>query len=210
MTISGTVCDATSGQPIPKFRIVTGWPNVDPVSHTTNATWSNDCHRFWLNFTGGKFQYTYDEEVISGVKDPTYVFKFEADGYVPFITRCVPATERSARFDVALTPGEPTEITVLAPDGEPAVNADVGLGSQGSRLFLVPGGLSHQQYPIRRNPATHTVTARANLPLPPDPTIVTVIAASAEGIWTRCVEQKLATNPVMTLLPYGAGLKEPA
>ncbi len=198
LTISGTVSDATTGQPIPRFRIITGWPNIDPFEHTTNFSWST-IDRFWLNFTGGKFQYTYDEEVLGGVNDPTYVFKFEADGYAPFITRCVPAAESSARFDVALTPAQTIEITVLAPDGGPAANADVGLGSPGSRLYLVPGGLSQN---IQSGGTLLHTDSQGQFALTPDPTIVTVVAANAEG-YAQASLTELATNPVITLLPWG-------
>ena len=48
-TISGTVADERTGEPIPRFRIITDWPSPDRTSETMGATWS--CiDRFWLSF----------------------------------------------------------------------------------------------------------------------------------------------------------------
>jgi RNA polymerase sigma factor (sigma-70 family) len=197
--ISGTVSDATTGQPIPHFRIITGWPNINPIEHTTNATWS-PIDRFWLSFDGGKFQYTYDETPIGNVKDPTYVFKFEADGYAPFISRCVPATEGSARFDVALVPAVPTEITVLSPDGTPEANVDIGLVSPGTRLSLIPGGLSREN--IQSGGSLLQTDDQGQFALPPDSTITKVVAAGPHG-YAEVTPAELAANPMIQMAPWG-------
>lgn len=199
LTIAGTVVDAGTGRPIPCFRIITGWPNVGSFENTTNFTWST-IDRFWLNFSGGKFQYTYDEEVIGRVKDPTYVFKIEAEGYAPFITRCVRATERSVRFDVALARAATTKITVLSPDGRPEANVDIGLVSPGARLHLVPGGLSHEN--IQSGGTILLTDKQGEFGLPPDSTITTVIAAVPQG-YAEATPAQLQADPVMNLLPWG-------
>ena len=141
LTISGTVRDASSGQPIPKFRIITGWPQWDPINNGTNAQWST-LDRFWLNFTGGQFRHVFEEAVIGGMSNPGFVFKFQADGYAPFVTRAVGPEEAEASFDVALNPAESKVVTVLLPDGQPASGAEIGLVSQGARPMLIPGGFS--------------------------------------------------------------------
>ena len=115
LTISGTVHDATTGQPIPRFRIVTGWPNWDPVvDNTTNVQWST-IDRFWLSFHGGKFQHTYEEPVVGRHTNLRFVFKFEANGYAPYRHARGSGTERDIRFDVTLNPASATEVTVLCP-----------------------------------------------------------------------------------------------
>ncbi len=139
LTISGTVRDATTGLPIPRFRIVTGWPVSNPIDNTTNVQWST-IDRFWLSFDGGKFRHTYEEPVVGGTPDPKFAFKFDADGYAPFVTRPVAATERDVRFEVTLNPAAATEITVLLPDGGLASAVDIGLVSPGSRFVSDSGG----------------------------------------------------------------------
>jgi RNA polymerase sigma factor (sigma-70 family) len=199
LTIAGTVVDATTGQPIPHFRIITGWPQFNPVDNTTNISWST-IDRFWLSFGGGKFQYTYDEQVVGGEKDTTYAFKFEADGYAPFVTRTVPATEGSARFDVALTPAPATIVTVLSTNYQPVVQADVGLASAGSRLSLIPGGFSRNN--IQSAGSLLTTDDQGQFKLPPDDTIKKVIVASPQG-YAETSPSELAANPTINLLPWG-------
>ena len=40
-----------------------------------------------MSFDGGMFQHTYEEPALGGTPNPAFVFKFEADGYAPFVTR---------------------------------------------------------------------------------------------------------------------------
>jgi len=197
LTISGTVRDAATGQPVPRFRIITGWPARDRMTGTTNATWSR-IDRFWLSFEGGKFRHVFEEPVVSGIKDPTFVFKVEAEGYAPFITRVVLADEGEAQFDVRLRAASATTVTVLLPDGRPAANADIDLVSPGSRLILVPGGFSHQH----ASGSVLRTDASGHFLLPPDETIKRVIAAHPDG-YVEATVAALTAEPVLRLQPWG-------
>ena len=109
LTISGTVRDASNGQPIPRFRIITGWPLREFGGGTTNANWST-IDRFWLTFDGGNFRHVYEEPVLGDQPNPEFVFKVEAEGYASFVTRVVHASD--ARSDdtspgLKYTPGPP-------------------------------------------------------------------------------------------------------
>ena len=198
LTISGTVRDAVTGDPVPQFRLVTGWPSWDPAHNVTNAHWS-PIDRFWMSFSGGEFQHTYEEPVLGGVEKPTFVFKIEADGYAPFITRSVLASEHNVHFDVTLTHAASKTITVLLPNGEPAVGAEIGLVVPDAGLRLIPGGFSPD------NAAGGSVV-RANsqgqFQLPPDPSLLRIIAAAPEG----CVDitrAELANESTVRLQPWG-------
>ncbi len=199
LTITGPVVDTTTGQPIPHFRIITGWPDIDPINNTTNAHWST-IDRFWLSFDGGQFQYSWDEEVLGGVKDPAFIFKFEADGYAPFVTRVVAASEGSARFDVALTPAQTTVVTVLSTNNQPVAQADVGLVSAGSHLSLIPGGFSREN--IQSGGSLLMTDNQGQFQLSPDDTIKKVIVASPQG-FAEASPSELAVNPTINLLPWG-------
>ena len=199
LTISGTVRDATTGQPIPRFRIATGWPNWDPIDNTTNVQWST-LDRFWMSFDGGKFQHTYEEPVVGGTTNPMFEFKFEADGYAPFVTREVSATEGEVRFDVSLKPASAIDVTVLLPDGTPAGEVDVGLVSSGARLALVPGAFSHEN--VQSGGSLLVTDSQGRFALPPDPTITKVIAACPQG-YVTATPAELAAEPVMHLQPWG-------
>ena len=199
LTISGTVSDASSGQPIPKFRIITGWPQWNPINNETNAQWST-LDRFWLSFEGGKFRHVFEEPVIGGTSNPGFIFKFEADGYAPSVTRAVGPEEAEVRFDVALRAAGSTGSHDLLPNGQPASGTDIGLVSPGSRLDLIPGGFS------RVNPQSGgslLVSDQAGqFKLPPDDAVTRVVTAHAEGIADAAVSD-LAVDPTVRLQPWG-------
>lgn len=199
LTISGSVSDASSGKAVPRFRIITGWPNWNPSDNTTNYQWST-LDRFWLSFDGGKFHHCYEEPVIGGTADPAFVFKFEADGYAPFITRAVKAAEGEVRFDVAMRPALATRVTVLLPDGRPASGADVGLVSPGARLNLVPGGFSRDN--VQSGGSLLLTDSQGQFSLPPDESITRVIAANAQG-YAEASPSALAAEPTLILQPWG-------
>jgi uncharacterized GH25 family protein len=199
LTISGTVTDATSGRPVPRFRIITGWPNWNPADNSTTIQWST-FDRFWLSFGGGKFHHGYEEAVIGGTADPAFVFKFEADGYAPFISRVVKAAEGEVRFDVTLRPALATQVTVLLPDGRPASGADVGLVSQGARLNLVPGGFSRDD--VHSGGSLLLTDSQGRFSLAPDESITQVIAANAQGV-AEASRAALVTEPTLILQPWG-------
>src|SRR5258706_4847756 len=92
----------------------------------------------------GQFRHSYEEADINGVTNPRYILKFEAEGYSPFVSRAIGADEGEVRLEVALKPATAQIVTVLQPDGNPAVDADIGLVMPGSQLNLVPGGFSRE------------------------------------------------------------------
>ena len=199
LTISGTVRDAETGKPIPRFRIITGWPERGFMNGTTNATWST-FDRFWLTFQGGEFHHVYEEPVISGTPDPSFMFKFEADGYAPYVTRAVQADEGQVEFDVALRPASQTVVTVLTPDGRLATGADVGLVSPGARLRLIPGGFSREN--VQSGGTLLLTDDKGQFDLPADDAITRVVAAHADG-YVETTPAALASDPTMRLLPWG-------
>lgn len=199
LTISGTVRDATTGRPIPRFRIVTGWPKWDPISNKTNVQWS-DIDRFWLSFDGGKFQHTYEEPVLGGTPNPAFVFKFEAEGYAPYVTRPVVAAEHDVYLDVTLNPATAIEVTVLQPDGGLAANVDIGLVSPGSDLYLIPGGLSREN--IQSGGTVLRTDDQGRFQLPPDPAIKRIVAVGPNG-YVEMTSAELAADPVMRMRPWG-------
>jgi RNA polymerase sigma factor (sigma-70 family) len=198
LTISGTVRDESTGEPIPRFRVVTGWPNWDPMSNTTNAQWST-IDRFWLNFEGGKFRHIYEEPVIGGNHEPEFVFKFEAENYAPMVTRVVKASEKEVRFDVHLRNASMTDVTVLLPDGSPAASADIGLVSPGSGLNLVPGGFYRRN--VQSGGSLLRTDEAGKFRLPPDNSIIRIVAAHTDG-YGEANWAGLTNNPVWRLLPW--------
>ncbi len=139
LVVSGTVRDALTGEPIPKFRIRTGKPEPQ-------GPYFSDLDRFVPSFAGGEFRHTYDEAVTMG-ENAGYLLRFEADGYAPFVSRVVAPDEGFAQLDVTLQPTVNRRFSVLNPDGTPASWADVGLldRGKGNAIAVAPGGLEHHQ-----------------------------------------------------------------
>ncbi len=199
LTIVGTVRDAASGQPIPRFRIITGWPESHPFDNSTNLHWST-IDRFWLSFDGGKFRHVYEEPVVVGTRNPSFMFKFEADGYAPFVARPVQADEGEVEFNVALKAGAITTVNVILPDGRPASGADIGLVYAGANLQLLPGGFSRR--PSGSGGHLFEADARGSFTLPPDDTLTLVLAAHPSG-FGEATPDALAADPKIRLQPWG-------
>jgi RNA polymerase sigma factor (sigma-70 family) len=199
LTIFGTVRDRKTGGAVPKFRIVCGWPVANPTTGTTNATWSS-LERFWLTFGGADFRHTFEEGVIGGTKNPGYVFRFEAEGYSPFITRTVAADEGDVRLDIALRPAKATPITLVLPDGRPAANAEVALVSAGGQVGLTEASLD-------RLNSHGTILATADrdgrFELPGDDTLVAVIAVHPGGFALASPSDFAAGRNTWALQPWG-------
>ncbi len=203
LTIFGTVTDASNGQPIPKFRIITGWPEHDFTTGKPNGAMWSTLDRFYLNFSGGKFRHVFGEHVVGGAPNPGFIFKFDADGYAPFITRPVRDGEGSVRFDVALQPAKAIVVTVLAPDGQPAAKADIGLVSPGARLRLTEEGFSHDfRASSQSSGSLRSTDASGQFSLPPDDSISQVVAASPDG-FAKTTPAALASDPTIHLQPWG-------
>jgi hypothetical protein len=195
LVISGTVRDASTGLPIPKFRIITGWPS----SHrdTTQVSWSS-LDRFWMTFEGGRFKHVFEEPVVGGTTERNFVLKFEADGYAPFISRVVKAEEVKVDFDIALQPAASSVVTVLLPDGRPAAGADVGLVSPGANLNLLHGTFDRSQSGGNLSRAD----AQGKFKLSPDSSITRVIVAHPDG-FAEATMESIVNNPLITLQPWG-------
>ncbi len=207
LTISGTVRDAATGTPIPRFTIVVGWP--EPVFDFSSGrlirkstpAWTSQ-EQFGLTFGGGKFRHTFDESpagVIDPEKDPGFVFRFEADGYAPFISRTVATGEGEAQLEVALRPSTDTTITVLTPDGRPAAAMEVALVSTGGHAVLTATGFN---LAYNRNCILVTTDGRGRFQLPGDDSLIRVLAANFKG-YGEATPQQLAAQPTWTLQAWG-------
>ena len=76
--ISGSVRDTATGQPIPTFCIVTGEVEFPPPADGTQVRWSSS-----RTFHEPTFRFYEDDGPDAGPKK----YKFQADGYAPFVTR---------------------------------------------------------------------------------------------------------------------------
>jgi RNA polymerase sigma factor (sigma-70 family) len=190
LVLSGTVRDADSGELLPKFRLGVGWPEEGPGG-SVQPLWTG-FDRFWPTFTGGQFYHEVAEPVIIGTRNRGYIFRFEAEGYVPFVTRVYAANEGDVSMDIKLHKSAETTVTVYTPDGQVAANADVGLLAPGNRLTLGAGGFSmdfgESSAWLRR------ADASGHFVLPDDKNVSTVAIAHAEGYGETTTEQLRQTH----------------
>lgn len=142
LVISGRVTDAETGKAIPHFRIVTGWPRMNP-DQSMGVSWSS-FDRDWLTFTGGGYRHSFEDSLIRGMSNPGYALKFEAEGYASSVSRVFKPDEGEVMWDVALKPASIEKYTLLLPGGSPAANAEVALIPPGHRLELAPGRFNRQ------------------------------------------------------------------
>lgn len=199
LVVSGSVRDASTGQLIPSFRILEGYPQPNSADGKINPMWAT-IDRFHHDFGGGVYRQNFQEAVINGIKNPGYMLKFTADGYAPFVSRVIRPDEGSVQLDVALRPTKDLFVTVYKPDGQPAVNVDVGLVQPTSRVSLIPGGISRDS--IGSAGTLVQTDARGRFKLPEDSNIQRVIAISPEG-FVDALPSMLSTNPVMQMQPSG-------
>ena len=193
LTIAGTVSDAVTAKPIPKFRILCGWPQT--FGDQTRPRWSSlDRHR--LTFGGGTFRHSLEEALIGDIPNPGYIFKFEAEGYAPYVTRVIRPDEGEVEFAVTLQPAESVTVSVILPDGRPAAHCEVGFVSPGADLTLRPGGLEG-----RSGGAVVTTDATGRFRLPADDTVTMVVAAHPQG-FAMAPPAALKTEPVLPLQPW--------
>jgi hypothetical protein len=80
--------------------------------------------------------------VIGGSVNRGYIFRFEADGHKPVVTRTYKPDEGEVRLNVDLQPAQDLVASVYTADGKPASGAQIGLISPGYEVRLVPGGFA--------------------------------------------------------------------
>jgi RNA polymerase sigma factor (sigma-70 family) len=126
--VRGTVTDSDTGQPIPRFEIISGialWAGRPPLFEFGEAK----------EFSDGTF-----EMPISGHNAVVgYYLRVEADGYSPAITA---PFLTSTTFNVVLRRGQDLSGHVMGPNGKPVGGAQVILAFPGSQVELLDNHLS--------------------------------------------------------------------
>ncbi len=198
LVVHGLVRDASSAKPIKRFKMICGWPSlIGPEG--VKPIWSQ-FDRDWLPFTDGEFRHVFESALILSSSNPGYVFKFEAAGYVPFVTRTVDARERDVEFDILLKPAETIFVKAILPNGRPAVLADVGWVMPSSQLKLAHGGFSKTQ--VQNSGYLRLTDAEGRFRLPAEESVSRVVVANAEGYGEGTVAELSATQ-TLQLAPWG-------
>lgn len=135
LVVFGTVLDDESGERIPRFSVTAGHPK-----NTVDGDWIpfwTSMRRFTVQYAGGEYRRVLNESVHRDGEN-AFVFRFQAEGFAPFVSRRIAASEGQTRLDVRLRRARWEEITVLKPDGSPAAFAEIGTVTRGARLLFTP------------------------------------------------------------------------
>ena len=202
LVLQGTVIDADTGRPIPRFRLAQGWPSIDLRSGRTNIQVSG-IDSFSPNYSEGRFHQVLEKELIVGLADQKLMVRIEADGYQPFISRTIGYDEGVVTLDVSLQRTETLEVTVVDVAGRPAPGALVGLVTPGAVIHLGPDGLA-QPDNGGLNVILHA-DEDGRVKLQKDTTVERIVAAGSRGTlgFSEISWAQLQSDAVLTLLPWG-------
>jgi hypothetical protein len=119
LKITGRVVDASTGQPIPNFQLISGiyW------GEGRDVTWERSRPK---TFTRGAYEMTFDEPRAG------HVLRAEADGYQPEISELFMDDEGSVVYDFKLKKGAGPSGVVKLPDGTIAQGAEIFLCNKDS------------------------------------------------------------------------------
>jgi RNA polymerase sigma factor (sigma-70 family) len=197
LKISGTVRDAENGRLIPKFYVIAGYPErfIPPGETNSTVHWS-DIDRHWVQGSNGRFEKSWEEPIVFGVSESRYIFKIEADGYRPYITRIVNEDEENVAFDVALQSSDTARLTVLDPNGQPAPDVDVAFLRRRSPFATLNGSSLER----RNGSDIRSTDANGRVPISDEP-VLKIVAAGAPGF--VMMNPPDGANPTIHLISWG-------
>ena len=148
LVISGSVTDAVTGKPVPRFHVIQG---VDQLQERQGIlSWflgKKQTIRWWrmvaVEYTGGRYSRKFDME-----REESYV-RVEAPGYEPAESRAFRPDEGAMIQDFRLKPAAGISGVVLLPDGRPAAGVQVVLGTQEDRAFVRGGVVQENSHAER-------------------------------------------------------------
>ncbi|MCW5557577.1 MAG: sigma-70 family RNA polymerase sigma factor [Verrucomicrobiae bacterium] len=178
LVLQGRVTDAGTGLSVPKFRLVLGGASRIAFNQHPRVQFA-PFDRFSMDFTGGTYRHSVEEEVIAGTSDPRCVVKFEAAGYLPYLSRPLRYDEGVVTLDVPLEKASEIEVTVMDPAGRAAPGADVGLVFPDAGLALGAGRIT--LHPFKSTGALKQADANGRLRLMNDPQVTRLIVAHPTG-----------------------------
>jgi protocatechuate 3,4-dioxygenase beta subunit len=130
LVISGKVVDAETHQPIKGFRLTSGylWMGQQVVWDQNNNAAP----------TGSTYEIRKNDETGANL------VRVEADGYMPAVSREIKSDEAKVTIDFELLKGKTVALTVLTPDGAPAVRAKVAIPGPGEHVMISGSQMQEQ------------------------------------------------------------------
>jgi thiol-disulfide isomerase/thioredoxin/protocatechuate 3,4-dioxygenase beta subunit len=185
LVISGTVTDATTGQPVPRFRVIQG---REQLEGRQGLWWS---HNNGLECTGGRYSIKFDFPVKA-----QYV-RIEAYGYEPADSRAFRADAGAQVQDFALKPAAGVSGVLLFPDGRPAAGVKVALGTKEDPIILEESLLGK-----RANVPTAITDPDGRFTLPKRTGPLLLVAADKAG-FANASREDFENTGKLVLQPWG-------
>jgi len=185
--ISGSVVDDQTGQPIEKFKVVTGikWQDTgQPIYWDDRSAQSG---------ADGQYQVTFDEPY------PQRAVRVEALGYIPAISPLLKQDAGDVVFDVRLKKGTGPTGIVRLPDGNPAPGTDVLLCTPGSQASLHNGKIDAR---MNQGAAVVKTGADGRFEFLPQLENFLIIAVQDEG-YAEVTQDAFKASTDIKLQPWG-------
>jgi protocatechuate 3,4-dioxygenase beta subunit len=185
LTVTGTVVDDQTNQPVENFRVVRGWTSAGRAA----PFW--DRNEREVRIEAGKFEYT------ETVARDGYATRIESDGYLPAESRTIKAEEGTVTLTFRLKKGTPLTGTLVTPAGKPLAGADILLVTPSSQIMIKNGAPTSQTFTLK----TKSNEAGA-FHLPPQAGKFTLLVVHPEG-YAELTPEQLAKPAAFTIQPWG-------
>jgi protocatechuate 3,4-dioxygenase beta subunit len=185
LTVTGTVVDDQTGQPVENFSVVKGW-----MSRGREAPyWDRNDTK--VKIETGKFEYA------ENVERDGYATRIESDGYLPAESRPIKGEEGTVALAFRLKKGMPLAGTLITPAGKALAGADLLLVTPSSQIIITNGAPTSQ---------TFTLKAKSDeagaFHMPPQAGKFTLLVLHPEG-YAELTPEQLAKPAAFTIQPWG-------
>src|SRR5262249_46278499 len=148
LVISGSVTDAVTGKPVPRFQVVQGVEQLQERQGVLSWLLGKKRTIRWrrmvaVEYTGGRYSREFE---LPGRETSVRV---EAPGYEPAESRAFRPDEGALIQDFRLKPAAGISGVVLLPDGRPAAGVQVVLGTREDRAFVRGGVVQRDSHAER-------------------------------------------------------------
>lgn len=164
LTVLGNVIDEETGERIANFKVIPGYQEPDS--------------RQWFRSDFGAFENGYYKYAFETWRPP-FTVRIEAEGYEIAMSRPLSATPLEQHHDFALKRLDDKSAvkgTVFLPNGQPAIRADVAVGTLDFEIRL-----GRKRFYRQNDTFVTNVNDRGEFAFPPDRNAHTLVAIADEG-----------------------------
>jgi hypothetical protein len=188
LTVRGHVFDASTLEPIALFRLIPGAPGSRGVTWQPHLITTHERGRFALAPDRRAWAQT--------------VFRVEAVGYRPGVSRLVLKAEGEVALDFALVADAGPTAVVHTPDGTPAAEAEAAWATVSYEATALGPTIRYSGHAERLGARVVTADAEGRFRLPPESDPATIMIAHPSG-YAEIDPAAIDTAPVVKLRRWG-------